>query len=58
MISSFHFITILVISILLDLILGDPNNKIHPVSWLGKYINYFVPKIKDEKNKKNEKKMG
>ena len=55
MISSFHFITILVISILLDLILGDPNNKIHPVSWLGKYINYFVPKIKDEKNEKNEK---
>jgi len=58
MISSFHFITILVISILLDLILGDPNNKIHPVSWLGKYINYFVPKIKDEKNEKNEKKNG
>ena len=58
MISSFHFITILVISILLDLILGDPNNKIHPVSWLGKYINYFVPKIKDEKNEKNEKRNG
>jgi adenosylcobinamide-phosphate synthase len=52
MITSFHFIIILLISILLDLILGDPNNKMHPVSWLGKYINYFVPKLKNEKNKK------
>ena len=58
MISSFHVIIILLISILLDLILGDPNNKIHPVSWLGKYINYFVPKLKNEKNKKYEKKNG
>lgn len=58
MISSFHVIIILLISILLDLILGDPNNKMHPVSWLGKYINYFVPKLKNEKNKKYEKKNG
>jgi adenosylcobinamide-phosphate synthase len=58
MISSFHFIIILLISILLDLILGDPNNRIHPVSWLGKYINYFVPKLKNEKKKKYEKKNG
>ena len=58
MITSFHFIIILLISILLDLILGDPNNKMHPVSWLGKYINYFVPKLKNEKNKKYEKKNG
>lgn len=58
MISSFHFLIILLISILLDLILGDPNNRIHPVSWLGKYINYFVPKLKNEKNKKYEKKNG
>ena len=58
MISSFHFITILMISILLDLILGDPNNKFHPVSLLGKYITYFFPKIKNEKNKKYEKKYN
>jgi adenosylcobinamide-phosphate synthase len=38
--------------------LGDPKNKIHPVAWLGKYINYFVPKIKNEGNKKYEKKNG
>lgn len=57
MISLFDFIIILLISVTMDLILGDPNNKIHPVSWLGKYITYFIPKIKDKK-KGNEKKNG
>jgi adenosylcobinamide-phosphate synthase len=58
MISFLYFISILLISIIVDLILGDPKNKIHPVAWLGKYINYFVPKIKNEGNKKYEKKNG
>ena len=58
MISFLYFISILLISILVDLMLGDPKNKIHPVAWLGKYINYFVPKIKNEGNKKYEKKNG
>lgn len=58
MISFLYFISILFISILVDLMLGDPKNKIHPVAWLGKYINYFVPKIKNEGNKKYEKKNG
>jgi adenosylcobinamide-phosphate synthase len=57
MISLFDFIIILLISVTMDLILGDPNNKIHPVAWLGKYITYFIPKIKDKK-KRNEKKNG
>ena len=58
MLSSIHFIFILLISIILDLIFGDPNNRIHPVAWLGKYINYFIPKIKKDKNKKYEKING
>jgi adenosylcobinamide-phosphate synthase len=58
MISFLHFISILLLSILFDLMLGDPKNKIHPVAWLGKFINYFVPKIKNEGNKKYEKKNG
>ena len=58
MISSFHFLTILLMSIILDLILGDPNNKIHPVSWLGKSINYFVLKMKNKKYEKYEKING
>ncbi|HYY71097.1 MAG TPA: cobalamin biosynthesis protein [Nitrososphaeraceae archaeon] len=57
MISLFDFIIILLISVMMDLIFGDPNNKIHPVAWLGKYITYFIPKIKDKK-KRNEKKNG
>jgi adenosylcobinamide-phosphate synthase len=57
MISLFDFIIILLISVTMDLILGDPNNKIHPVAWLGKYITYFIPKIKDKK-KRIEKKNG
>ena len=45
MIFLFEIIIILLISVTMDLILGDPNNKIHPVAWLGKYINYFILKI-------------
>ncbi len=58
MISFLYLICILLISILFDLMLGDPKNKIHPVAWLGKYINYFVSKIKNEGNRKYEKKNG
>jgi adenosylcobinamide-phosphate synthase len=42
----------------MDWILGDANNKIHPVAWLGKYITYFIPKIKDKKKRNYEKKNG
>ena len=58
MITSFDFIIILLLSVTMDMILGDPNNKIHPVAWLGKYINYFIPKIKNEKKGNYEKKNG
>ena len=58
MITSFDFIIILLLSVTMDLILGDPNNKIHPVAWLGKYINYFIPKIKNDKKGNYEKKNG
>jgi adenosylcobinamide-phosphate synthase len=58
MITSIDFIIILLLSVTMDLILGDPNNKIHPVAWLGKYINYFIPKIKNKKKGNYEKKNG
>ena len=58
MISSVDFIIILLISLTTDWIFGDPNNKVHPVAWLGKYINYFIPKIKNEKKRNYEKKNG
>jgi adenosylcobinamide-phosphate synthase len=58
MIFFFEIIIILLISITMDLILGDPNNKIHPVAWLGKYINYFILKIKGQEKGNHEKKIG
>jgi adenosylcobinamide-phosphate synthase len=58
MIFLFEIIIILLISITMDLILGDPNNKIHPVAWLGKYINYFILKIKLQEKENHEKKIG
>ncbi len=58
MISSVDFIIILLISVTTDWIFGDPNNKVHPVAWLGKYINYFIPKVKNEKKRNYEKKNG
>jgi adenosylcobinamide-phosphate synthase len=58
MIFFFEIIIILLISITMDLILGDPNNKIHPVAWLGKYINYFILKIKCQEKENHEKKIG
>lgn len=58
MIFLFEIIIILLISVTMDLILGDPNNKIHPVAWLGKYINYFILKIKSKKKENHEKKIG
>jgi adenosylcobinamide-phosphate synthase len=29
-----------------DWLFGDPPNKYHPVSWLGRLISYFVPRLK------------
>jgi adenosylcobinamide-phosphate synthase len=58
MIFLFEIIIILLISVTMDLILGDPNNKIHPVAWLGKYINYFILKIKCQEKENHEKKIG
>ena len=34
----------------IDLLFGDPSNKYHPVAWLGRFIEYFVPKLKDNNN--------
>lgn len=49
MILSFSIILILIISIIIDILLGDPRNKYHPVAWIGKIINYFIPKLKINK---------
>src|SRR5919197_1514709 len=33
--------------ICIDLLLGDPPNKFHPVAWLGQLIEYFIPRLKE-----------
>ena len=58
MITGIDFIIILIISVIIDWVVGDPVNKIHPVAWIGKYISYFIPKIKENRNRIYERKKG
>src|SRR5262245_16997370 len=36
----------LALGIVLDLMFGDPRNRYHPVSWLGKLIELMTPHLK------------
>ena len=47
----------LVGGISLCFLLVDPPNKVHPVSWFGKLVNYFLPKLKHT-NPSQEKLRG
>ena len=60
MIISVSITLILIISIIIDILFGDPRNRYHPVAWIGKIIKYFIPKLKiDKRDKKTlEKKRG
>jgi adenosylcobinamide-phosphate synthase len=44
----------------IDLLFGEPSNKHHPVAWLGKLIEFFIPKLKkhDDNCAKKEKENG
>jgi adenosylcobinamide-phosphate synthase len=41
--------------ICVDIVLGDPSNKFHPVAWLGHVVHYFVPKLKQNNSDTNSK---
>jgi adenosylcobinamide-phosphate synthase len=41
--------------ICVDITLGDPTNKFHPVAWLGHVIEYFIPKLKQSNSDYNSK---
>jgi adenosylcobinamide-phosphate synthase len=41
--------------ICVDIVLGDPRNKFHPVAWIGHVIQYFVPKLKQNNSDTNSK---
>ena len=60
-----EIISILFIATLIDITLGEPPNRIHPVVLIGRIINFFIKIIKNasrymrEKDKANfEKVMG
>jgi adenosylcobinamide-phosphate synthase len=55
---SEYLITGLVVGITIDILVNDPPNRCHPVSWLGKLIEYFIPKLKDKKKSTSREKIN
>ena len=41
-----RLVAALILAIVLDLVLGDPKNKYHPVRWLGNFLDFFIPRLK------------
>ncbi|MGC1932854.1 MAG: cobalamin biosynthesis protein [Candidatus Nitrosopolaris sp.] len=51
MVNGYEYLLIgLIGGVLVDILLGDPPNKCHPVSWLGILIGLFTPKLKGDKD--------
>ena len=42
-----EIISIIFVAILIDIILGEPPNRIHPVVMIGRIINFFTKLIKN-----------
>ena len=55
---SEYLITGLVVGITIDILVNDPPNRCHPVSWLGRLIEYFIPKLKDKKKSTSREKIN
>ncbi len=45
MMSSQHFLLVLVVALLLDVVLGDPPNRWHPVAWMGAVIKGTISQV-------------
>lgn len=56
----FEAVCVLVLAVLIDLILGEPKDRFHPVAWLGKVIELIFKNdfISENKNKKFKKFYG
>lgn len=54
MIAEYLFIA-LAGAVTIDFLFGDPSNRYHPVAWLGRFIGFFVPKLKDNSNNSAKK---
>lgn len=53
-----YLITGLVVGITIDILVNDPPNRCHPVSWLGRLIECFIPKLKDKKKSTSREKIN
>ena len=53
-----YLITGLVVGITIDILVNDPPNRFHPVSWVGRLIEYFVPKLKDKRKSASREKLN
>jgi adenosylcobinamide-phosphate synthase len=53
-----YLITGLVVGITIDILVNDPPNRFHPVSWLGRLIEFFVPKLKDKRKSASREKLN
>jgi adenosylcobinamide-phosphate synthase len=52
-----YLLTGLVIGVTIDFLLDDPPNRYHPVAWLGKLIEFFIPKLKDNNTSARKEKL-
>ena len=52
-----YLLTGLAIGITIDFLVDDPPNRYHPVAWLGKLIEFFIPKLKDNNRSARKEKL-
>jgi adenosylcobinamide-phosphate synthase len=56
--NSEYILLTLVGGITLSFLLVDPPNRIHPLSWFGRLVTFFTPKLKDKSSPRQEKLKG
>lgn len=52
-----YLLTGLAIGITIDFLVDDPRNRYHPVAWLGKLIEFFIPRLKDNNRSTRKEKI-
>src|SRR5918999_1699417 len=52
-----YLLTGLAIGITIDFLVDDPPNRYHPVAWLGKLIEFFIPKLRDNNRSARKEKL-
>ncbi|MDQ3840312.1 MAG: cobalamin biosynthesis protein [Thermoproteota archaeon] len=52
-----YLLTGLAIGLTVDFLMNDPPNSYHPVAWLGKLIEFFIPKLKNGNRSARKEKL-